>query len=219
MNGQDGAVSLLMLAVGGMTVVLAVLIADVGGFLAAQLQASAAADAAALAAAPVTFSPFGSAGSPVGEAARFASANGARLVSCRCPVDPSWARREVEVVVGVQVELIVFGAIEAQARSLAEFVPTELVGEALPGSGARGTGGNPIGHLLQWPGAPVLVSEPPGVDLLDPPGCSNRGVLLDQPGVGSQVNGWVAVGVHNVERCIGGAMLADEGDDRAELLD
>jgi len=146
-NGQDGAVSLLMLAVGAMTVVLAVLIADIGGFLAAHLQASAAADAAALAAAPVTFRPFGSAGSPAGEAARFASANGARLVSCRCPVDPSWARREVEVVVGVPVELIVFGVIEAQARSLADFVPTELVGEALPGSGARGTGGNPIGQV------------------------------------------------------------------------
>ena len=130
MSGQDGAVSLLMLAVGALTVVLAVLTADVGGLLAAHLQASAAADAAALAAAPVTFRPFGSVESPAGEAARFAIANGARLVSCRCPVDPSWVRREVEVVVAVPVELIVFGAAEAQARSLAEFVPTELVGAA-----------------------------------------------------------------------------------------
>ena len=127
MSGQYGAASLLLLAVGGLVVVLAVLLADVGGFLAARLQASAAADAAALAAAPVTFRPFGSTGSPVDEAARFAVANGARLVSCRCPVDPSWSPREVEVVVAVSVDLMVLGATEAQARSRAEFVPTELL--------------------------------------------------------------------------------------------
>ncbi len=122
--------SLLLLAVGGLVVVLTVLLADVGGFLAARLQASAAADAAALAAAPVTFRPFGSAGSPIDEAARFAVANGARLVTCRCPVDPSWSPREVEVVVAVSVDLMVFGATEAQARSRAEFIPIELVGAA-----------------------------------------------------------------------------------------
>ena len=85
--------SLLLLAVGGFVVVLAVLLADLGGFLAARLQASAAADAAALAAAPVTFRRFGSAGTPIDEAARFAVANGARLVTCRCPVDRPAASR------------------------------------------------------------------------------------------------------------------------------
>ena len=122
--------SLLLLAVGGLVVVLAMLLADVGGLLAARLQASAAADAAALAAAPVTFRPFGSGGSPIDEAARFAVANGAHLVTCRCPVDPSWSPREVEVVVAVEVDLMVFGSTEAQARSRAEFIPIELAGAA-----------------------------------------------------------------------------------------
>jgi len=123
---ERGAVTPLLLAIGVVLVLLSVLTADVGGFLAARLQAAAAADAAALAAAPVTFRPFGATGSPTQEASRFAAANGAALVWCRCPVDLSWETREVEVLVSRSVDLMLLGHRRINVRSQAQFVPTLL---------------------------------------------------------------------------------------------
>lgn len=117
----------MLLAVVGFAVVLSMLIADIGGFLAARLQAAAAADAAALASAPVTFSGFGDPTTPVSVAAQIAAANGGRLVECRCPVDRSWRSRRVDVVVALEVSLILFGIQEVQASSAAEFDPRALV--------------------------------------------------------------------------------------------
>jgi nucleotide-binding universal stress UspA family protein len=113
-------------------VLLAILVADVGGFLAARQQAAAAADAAALAAAPVTFRPFGATGSPTREAARFAAANGASLVWCRCAVDRTWEAREVEVLVQRSVDLVLLGSRRITVRSRAEFVPTKLAASLPP---------------------------------------------------------------------------------------
>jgi hypothetical protein len=94
--------------------------------LQARAQASIAADAAALAAAPVTFRPFGAAGTPAQEAARFATLNGGRLVACACAVDESWSERAVEVTVAFDRRLLVFGVVTVEARSRAEFVPARL---------------------------------------------------------------------------------------------
>lgn len=104
-------------------------VASVGAFFHARVQATAAADAAALAAAPVTFLPFGARGTPAEEAERFAAANGARLVACSCAVDRSWAHRTVVVDVERVVRLWPAGSITVRARGRAEFSPVLLLGD------------------------------------------------------------------------------------------
>jgi secretion/DNA translocation related TadE-like protein len=127
MSGQRGSATVLLLAVAGLVLVLAIGVADVGLAFAGRLQAAAAADAAALAAAPVTFRPFGASGSPAEEASRFAAANGATLMSCRCPIDRSWRPRVVEVAVERRVELLGIGAVTVKALSRAEFSPARML--------------------------------------------------------------------------------------------
>lgn len=117
-----------MLAVAALALLLCVGVADVGLVLAGRYRAAVAADAAALAAAPVTFRPFGAAGSPAREAAIFAASNGARLVSCTCPVDRGWRRRSVRVVVARTVDLLGAGSVTIGASSTAEFDPVQLLG-------------------------------------------------------------------------------------------
>lgn len=126
MNKQRGSASLLVLAVGAFAVVLGLLVVDVATFVHARGRAQAAADAAALAAAPVTFRPYGAAGSPAAEAAWFAAANKATLVECRCPVDSSFNPRTVAVEVMVAVEPLLLPASRVRATSRAEFEPTRL---------------------------------------------------------------------------------------------
>ncbi len=106
---------------------LAVGIGDVGLIIAGKYQAAAAADAAALAAAPVTFQACGATGGPLQEAARFAAINGASVVVCRCKADRSWRQRTVEVVVERAVHLIGGMEVTVQARSTAEFAPLALL--------------------------------------------------------------------------------------------
>lgn len=118
---------MLILGIVGVIVVLGVMLGTAGQYLTARSQAQAAADAAALAAAPVTFRPFGSHGDPAAEAAQLAAANGARLARCLCPVDPSWASRIVEVEVYLAVNLAGIGLREIKAVAAAEFSPTELI--------------------------------------------------------------------------------------------
>lgn len=127
MRGDRGSAAVLLLAVAGLVLVLALGVADAGIALSARLQTAAAADAAALAAAPVTFRPFGAAGSPAMEARRLAAANGAVLTKCSCPVDRSWRPRVVEVVVERRVELFGLGTITVRASSRAEFAPAALL--------------------------------------------------------------------------------------------
>ncbi len=118
---------MLLLAVAGLVLLLALGVADAGIAFSARLQAAAAADAAALAAAPVTFRPFGAVGGPVAEARRLASANGAVLTGCTCPIDRTWRPRVVEVVVERRVSLLGLGAITVRASSRAEFSPAALL--------------------------------------------------------------------------------------------
>jgi hypothetical protein len=118
---------LLLLAVACLALVMTLGVADAGLALGGRLQAAAAADAAALAAAPVTFRPFGATGSPTAEARRVAAANGSVLVSCRCPIDRDWLPRTVEVVVERRVALLGVGSIITRAVSRAEFDPRALL--------------------------------------------------------------------------------------------
>ena len=121
------SVVLLAVAVAGVVLVLAVV--AVGQLLAGRARAQAAADAAALAAAPVTFRPFGADGTARQEAALFAGANGSVLVACRCPLDPSWEPRTVVVEVEYSFPVMLFGSMRARASAWAEFIPTRLLEE------------------------------------------------------------------------------------------
>ena len=118
-----------MLVVGfiGLLVVLGLMLGAAGQFLAARSRVQAAADAAALAAAPVTFRRFGSSGDPAAEAARLAEANGAQLIRCLCSVNRSWDSRIVEVEVGEEITLVGLGFMEVRGTAAAEFVPIQLL--------------------------------------------------------------------------------------------
>ena len=125
---ERGSVSLAVLGVGAVLLVLAAGLGAVGAYLRAQAEAEMAADAAALAAAPVTFLPFGARGTPTEEAARFAAFNHASLTVCLCDLDPSWEPRTVEVETMRVVEIWPLGTFEVRAIGRAEFVPALLLG-------------------------------------------------------------------------------------------
>ena len=127
---ERGSASVLVLGIVGLMVVMGVVLTTTGHVLAVRNQVQVAADAAALAAAPVTFLPFGSDGHPSTEAKRLAVANGADLSRCICPIDRSWEARVVEVEVIREVALPVIGSLDIRAVAAAEFRPTKL----LPGS-------------------------------------------------------------------------------------
>lgn len=131
---ERGAAGILLLGVAALVMLLAMGLGLVGAVLRARVEATAAADAAALAAAPVTFLPFGALGTPAEEAARFAAANGATLLACDCPLDPSWNPRTVSVEVSRRVTLGGVGLLTVTAKSRAEFVPALL----LTGTAAEG---------------------------------------------------------------------------------
>jgi len=122
-----GSASLALIGVAGLVLVLAMGLAAVGTLLRARVEAGTAADAAALAAAPVTFLPFGAAGTPTDEAARFAHLNGARVTRCACDLDPSWEPRTVEVRTERAVEIWPLGRFAVEAVGRAEFVPALLL--------------------------------------------------------------------------------------------
>lgn len=123
-----GTVTLVMLAVGGLVMLLMTALVAVAGIQSARLRATTAADAAALAAAPVTFLPFGASGTPAQEAGRFAGLNGGVMLSCRCPIDRSFAGRSVEVRVRTSVAAPLLGFVTVEAVGRAEFVPAALLG-------------------------------------------------------------------------------------------
>jgi hypothetical protein len=124
---ERGAASGLVLAVIVWGIILMWMVAAVGTAGSARMQAEAAADGAALAAAPVTFRPFGAQGTAAGEAARFARANGAELVSCLCRADPGWRARTVDVLVVVNARVPGLGVVAVHARSRATFDPLALL--------------------------------------------------------------------------------------------
>ncbi len=123
---QRGSASVLLIGVVAVCLLTGLIVADVAVYLRSRAAAVTAADAAALAAAPVTFHPFGSSGGPVLEARRFAEFNGAHLESCTCPMDSTWSSRTVGVVVSVPVRLILFGDHLVSASAVAEFDPVRI---------------------------------------------------------------------------------------------
>lgn len=125
-SDESGSVVVGM-AIVGLVLVLAVAVGATGAGVVAYTAASNAADAAALAAAPVTFRPFGAKGTPTEEAARFARRNGTRLTSCVCPVDASWTKRTVVVTVRRTLRLPGIGAVSVSATSRATFDPSRLL--------------------------------------------------------------------------------------------
>ena len=114
-------------AIVALVVVLAMGVGAVAAGLAAYGGAVNAADAAALAAAPVTFRPFGADGTATDEARRYARHNGARLVACQCGTDPSWRSRTVSVTVERTVRILGLGVIPIRATSRATFTPLDLL--------------------------------------------------------------------------------------------
>jgi len=124
---ERGSAALALIGVIGLVLVLAVGLGAVGAYLRARVEASTAADAAALAAAPVTFLPFGTKGTPAEEAIRFARLNGARAVTCVCPVDRSWEPRTVEVRAERTIEIWPMGVFTVVGVGRAEFVPALLL--------------------------------------------------------------------------------------------
>lgn len=127
MRRERGSAAVLLLAVAALVLLFSVAVADVGIAFSARLQAAAAADAAALAAAPVTFRPFGATGTPVAEARRLATSNGVVLTMCSCRIDRSWRPRVVDVAVERRVGLLGIGTITVRASSRAEFAPALLL--------------------------------------------------------------------------------------------
>jgi hypothetical protein len=123
---QQGSMGLVAAAIAMLSVVVGLLVVDFARVVAMRAQLTAAADAAALAAAPVTFADFGTDGDPVAAARKTADANGARLVECECRIDRSWADRRVTVRVGGDIRLTFFGSRPMTATAAAEFRPVAL---------------------------------------------------------------------------------------------
>lgn len=129
-NDETGSASLAVIGAAGLVLVLALWLAALGVVMRARLDATTAADAAALAAAPVTFLPFGAQGTAASEAARFAELNGAQLVWCECPLDQSFESRTVEVRVVKTVHIPILGLTRVEATGRAVFAPALLLGAA-----------------------------------------------------------------------------------------
>jgi secretion/DNA translocation related TadE-like protein len=118
---QRGSVSIVIAAGVGMALVIAIGVADVGRALIARSRAEAVADLAALAAAQELAVP--SDGDPVLTADRYASANGARLVSCSCSAGSTEATVSVAVHVGGFLLPIADRDVVASARAVVD-LPT-----------------------------------------------------------------------------------------------
>ena len=120
-----------IMSVGALVLVFALLVgmAGVAQVLVARIRVVTAAEAGALAAAPVTFRPFGASGSAVGEAARLVRANGADFVSCSCDHDPGYAPRTATVTARLTVAVLGIRDIGLEATAVAEFSPVVLLRE------------------------------------------------------------------------------------------
>ena len=124
---ERGSITVVVMAVAGLLASLTVGAAGVAMAYTAREQASTAAEAAALAAAVATYPGTGRP-APSSEARRAAAANGARLDSCRCPVDPSLSARTVTVRASVEVVVPIFGTIRVMGAARAEFDPLAWLG-------------------------------------------------------------------------------------------
>jgi hypothetical protein len=124
---ERGSMTVVITAVIGLLAATTVATTSVAALYAARSQATTAADSAALAAAVATY-PGTERQLPRIEAGVAASRNGARLLACTCSVDPSMSARVVEVMVGVDVEVPIFGTFVVRTPSRAEFDPGVWLG-------------------------------------------------------------------------------------------
>lgn len=117
---EKGAITVLAPVVVGIVLIFGVVLWDVTALLSARLRAQTAADAAALAAAPVTFTLDSL---PREVAKRLTEANGARLVWCRCRVDLRPVARVVSVKTETVAKLWLWEDVGVSAVARAEFDP------------------------------------------------------------------------------------------------
>lgn len=123
-----GSVSLLVLGVALPVAILGMaLVVGLAQLAVARAVVQGAADAAALAAAPTTFHPFGGDADPAAVARSVAAANGADLVACHCRRDPTWSARVVVVRVARPIGVLGVVGVEVTASAAAEFTPVELL--------------------------------------------------------------------------------------------
>lgn len=127
MNGDRGAVTILMIGLCALIAAVGVGVAAVGVLLDAREQAATAAEAAALAAAVATYPPAGS-GAPDEVAAELAKRNGARMLTCWCDIDTSLRPRVVAVTVALSARLPLFGEVLVGRTARAEFEPRAWLG-------------------------------------------------------------------------------------------
>lgn len=125
---ERGSITILASTMVGLVLAGAVLAVAATGLVSARFTAQTAADAAALAAAPLTYvnaltfvNAFGL--DPTAEARRFAALNGATLIECRCDVDARPILRSVRVEVVVVRTLPLVGVVEITAVARAEYEP------------------------------------------------------------------------------------------------
>ena len=114
-----GAIVLALVLMAGATAV--------GQVLVVRNRVIAAAEAGALAAAPVTFRPFGATGSATDEAARLVHSNGATLVRCDCRPDKRYSPRTVVVTARAEVDVLGLREMGVEATAVAEFRPMALL--------------------------------------------------------------------------------------------
>ena len=107
---------------------LIVALVGIGQFVIARERVVAAAEAGALAAAPVTFRSFGAAGTAAAEADRLVRANGAVLVRCDCSHSPQYEPRTATVTTRFTVAILGFQRVDLEYTAAAEFRPVDLIG-------------------------------------------------------------------------------------------
>ena len=127
MSGERGAMTILMIGLCALIATVGIATTALGVLFEAREKAATAAEAAALAAAVATYPPAGS-GDPVAIAAEFASRNGAKLVTCACPVDGSLRPRVVVVTVALLADVPLFGQLSVGKTARAEFEPRAWLG-------------------------------------------------------------------------------------------
>ena len=127
MSTDRGSVTVVAVGVLVLALVLAAGVTAIGQVSIARNRVTAAAEAGALAAAPVTFRPFGASGSAADEAARLVRSNGAELVRCDCRPDSGYDPRTVVVTATVDVDVLGLREVSIEATAVAEFRPVALL--------------------------------------------------------------------------------------------
>lgn len=127
MSDERGSVTVVAVGALVLALVLVTGVTAIGQVLIARNRVIAAAEAGALAAAPVTFRPFGATGSASQEASRLVHSNGATLIRCDCRPDPGYGLRTVVVTATANVDVLGLRETSIEATAAAEFRPVALL--------------------------------------------------------------------------------------------